>query len=249
MAAFLDALWSIGGSGNFRALWLPTAADTTTNTDPSSPSRLWTYDADISARITTQGSGVVVSYSGTSQYATAPDAADLSFGNGLVDSPFTLIALANVTNTAARRNIFSKFRSDNANAEYNWEINSTDKLRLSLWDASVATGPNRTSDAAITQGALHLFGASYSGVGGATAASGITLYEDAAVIASTATNQPTYVAMENGTNIPTISGWSDDQSQGMVGSLGCEIIYAVALTTAQHGQVKVVVNTYFGTSL
>lgn len=227
--------------GNLRALWLPYDTDTTTNTSPTD-GRAWTYDATIAARITPQGSGVLVSFNGIDQYATTPDTADVSFGNGLVDSPFSVVALANVTNTAAARTLVSKRGA--AVDEYACRIDTTDTLRMALIDASVGVVAQRSSDAVITQGAMHLFGCSYDGGGGATAANGITLYQDGSSIVSTASNSASYVAMENLSGLPRIGDDTTLVSE-FAGSMGFVALYAANLSTAQHRAITEAANRYY----
>ena len=245
---FLGALASIS-PGNLRALWLPTAADTTTNTSRSDL-RLWTYDANIAARISVQGNGVLVSFSGTGQYGSTPDADDLSFNTGgLTDLPFSIVALANITDSAADRTFLSKWESTGNLLEYTWRIAGTTNLMdFGMDDASVPQFIRRRSNAAINVGALHLFGVSYDGGGGATAMNGVTLYEDAAAIASTATNSANYVAMENKSHYLDL-GAEDTRAGLMNGSMGFVALYAVALSAARHLQVKAAANKFYGTSL
>ena len=64
-------------------------------------------------------------------------------------------------------------------------------------DRSVGAVVNRGSDANPTQGVWHHYVMTCDGTGGATAADGITFYEDGAVFDSTAANNGSYVGMEN----------------------------------------------------
>ena len=66
-----------------------------------------------------------------------------------------------------------------------------------LRDHSNSQLPNRTSDAVPTPNIWHHFAATYDGAGGPSAADTIALHVDGAVVASTATNAGSYVAMEN----------------------------------------------------
>lgn len=242
---FLGTLASIS-PGNLRALWLPTSADTTANISLSDL-RVWTYDATIAGQISTQGQGVVVSFDGTNDYGSTPDTADLSFPE---PQPFSIVSLANVTDTGNHRNILSKFASSGVGAEWNIAVTAADLLALNLFDDSVDKQPFRISSAAITMGALHLFGSSYDGGGGATAANGITLYQDGAVITSTASNQALYVAMEDGTSAVGLGVYSNLSATGRFqGSMGFTAVYAANLSLAQHAQIKAAVNTYYELNL
>ena len=242
---FIDQLRGVS-PGNLRALWLPHPVDTTTNI-LKPDGRVWTNSATIQSRITYQGGGILVSFNGTDQYATTPDADDLSFGDGTTDSPFSVVAQANVTDTAAQRSLLIKRGS--GTYEYGFLIGGTDLLTLVLADQSASVFPSRGSNAAITMGAIGLFGASYDGSGGATAANGITLYENGVVKASTATNNASYVAMENLDGLLTLGNDITGASRLMQGSMGFAAIYAANLTASQHAQIASIVREYFKVAL
>lgn len=192
--------------GDVRLLFLPNVGDTTTALDRSLNARTITFDGDVSARLARLGLGYAQSFNGSSQYATIPDAADLSFGNGSADQAFSVVALGNVVDTAATRRIVCKLQSDSTDQEWTFGIASTDVLQLQLIDQSAGVGALRGSSAAVVQGSYALWGASYSGAGGATAANGITLYENGLVKASGAGNNASYVAMEDLTARVVIGG-------------------------------------------
>lgn len=245
-----DAAWFINelhaiSAGNLRALWLPTSGDKTTNVSALTGGRVWTYDATIAAQISALGNGVQVSFDGTSDQASTPDTADLTMteANGL-----SIVALANVTDTAAARGIFLK-GSLAGTAEYWLLINATDTIALNISIADRSQNPFRTSNAAITMGAFHLFGASYDGAGGATAANGMTLYEDAAVIASTATNAAGYTGMTDTATTGLLSTITGGGASRMQGAMGFVAVYNANLSAAQHGTIKHLANRFFGLSL
>lgn len=244
---FLRTLYDVS-PGSIRAIWLPLSGDTTTTTTEFD-GRVWTYDADITARISTQGQGIIVSFNGTSNEADTPDTANTSFGDASNDSPLSIVSLANITDTAADRVLFAKYNIGGAAREYAFLVNGTgDTLQLNLYDESDDKQPVRTSDAAITQGALHLFAATYDGGGGATAMDGVTLYEDAAVIASTATNDIAYVAMENTAALPSVGALAAAVAP-FAGTMGFCAVYAAELSAAQLATIKAGTNFYYGTSL
>lgn len=237
--------------GDTRLLWLPKPTDTTTSTDESLNGRTLTYDATIAARLSGQGLGQMVSFSGA-QYATAPDDGGLSFGNGSTDSAFSIVVLANVTDTAGSRSLVTKAATNDFSgnaAEWEFQITSDDKLRLYLWDDSATVVVNRLSNAAITQGSPRLFAATYSGTGGASAANGIVLYQDAVVVASTATNEAAYVAMEDTGSELAIGATYTHAFNRFAGSMGLALICAKALSAHELWALKKAVNGYFGLSL
>lgn len=240
---FVGALENVA-AGKLVGLWLPQQGNTTTTTSKPGD-RVWTYDATIASRLAAQGYGVTVSFNGTDQFATSPDTTDLSFGDGTTDSAFSIAALANVTDTAGARCIASKIVTSGATGEWFFQVQGNDALRLLLCDTSVPAQPFRESNAGITQGAPHLFGASYDATGGASAANGIVLFQDGASIASTATNVGTYVAMENGTVQASIGSFNGSTSDPFSGTLGFIAIYAANLNAAQHLAIKQAVNKFY----
>ena len=238
-ATFLKQVQAI--DGNIRLFLLPNPTDTTTSIDESPYNRVITYDSSIAGRLTTQGAGIVVAYNGTSNSGTTPDTANLSFGNGLIDQPFSVAVLANVANTAANRVFTTK------TTEYQFDVHSGDQLFLSVQDLSAVAFSFRTSNSPITMDGLHLFSATYDGRGGATAADGMLLYQDGVLIASAATNDPTYVAMENTAGVQDmfVSAGADWFSR--VG--GFLIVWSGVLSAAQFLSLKAAINTYYGLTL
>lgn len=247
-AKFASDIAAIVGSANLRFLFAPKSGDTTTTTDLSANARVITQGVSAAGRLTQVGFGQLETWDGSTNYATINDANDLSWGNGLVDNPFSVAVLANVTDTAAIRELITKYSA--ANLEYLFRVEADDTLSFKLEDSSVPAEPIRQSTTAITQGAVHLFGATYSAAtGGATAANDITLYQDGVVKTSTATNAGTYVAMENLTQKVTIGGRGGGANSPMSGSFYMALMCAGALTVAQHLAIKTACNNFFGLSL
>lgn len=229
---FLSQLLAI--TGDTRLLWLPASTDTTTSTDQSLNARTATYDATIAAQLAPLGLGHSVSFDGSTDYATVPDADGLSFGNGTADSAFSVIAVVNVTNTAAARAILTKRGSGATVREWEFIVSGGDALQLFLWDDSVGVSPVRASDAAITQGSWIMVGATYSAAtGGATAANDIVLYQDGLAVASTATNQATYVAMENLGGVVGLGTRASVAAIPFQGSMAMVAIVAKALSASE----------------
>ncbi len=250
-AQFIADLQAVG---QIRALWIPNATDTTMTTSTGPDPRVWTYDATIAARLSALGplGGQLVTFNGTSQYATTPDTNDLSFGNGTVDSPFSIVALANVTAMATNAAIFSKDTAASPNREYQLQvIGTTNDLQMVLDSQGASTHQAlRTTNAGVATGGLHLFVATYSAAtGGATAGNDIVLTQDARVIPSTATNDASYVAMSNGAGTGNLGMRGATPGNFFGGSMGFMTIYGNALSLVQQAQVKTAVNNYFGTAL
>lgn len=247
---YLADIMAIVGAGNLRFLVVPALADTVTSTDLSPNARTVTHNATIAARLTAQGFGYGVSENGTDQYATIPDAADLSFGNGLVDLPFSPIVLANITNTAAQRDLLTKRSTGAGNREWSFHIASTDVMSLAVTDESAGVSASRSTDADPGAAAIKLLGATYNGAGGAAAADGITMYVNGASVASTASNNASYVAMESlATNVGLGVRADGTPANFFSGSLYMAMLVQAALTAAQHLAIKNRTNDFFGLSL
>ena len=232
--------------GDTRLLWMPQRPDTTTVlTFETIPGRVVTWDATVLARLSALGpfGGMAQTFNGTSEFGTTPDTANLSF-NGTTDTAFSIVVLANVTNTAATRALVMKWTT--AQTEWNLQITGSDLLALVMGDVSAGVNASRSSDAVITQDSWRLFGVTYDGTGGATAANGITLYQDGAVIASTATNNASYVAMENGSALGEIGSNTGGTSAFFPGSMALAAVCQKALSAADHAAIYHLCRQFFG---
>jgi hypothetical protein len=233
--------------GDVRFLYVAQIGDTTSSVSLDTEAKVITWDATIAGRLTTCKRAAAQSFiSASSQYGTTPDAASISFGNGTVDSAFTVLALANVTDTAASRVLISKWNAGTA-SEWLFVVTAADILTLFLFDQSAGVLPFRASNAVITQGSWRLFGATYSAAtGGATAANDITLYQDGAVIASTATNAGTYVAMEDLAAPVEIGSHTLHTTAFLDGSIAMIAVVAGALSSTQMARAAVLCRQFAG---
>lgn len=241
-AQFLTRLRAITGAPT--RLWMPKLTDTVSATTDDAVAATITWDATVAARLSSRGYGVAQSFvSASSQFGSMPDANDLSFGNGAADSALTFLAVANVTDTAAVRALLSKFAA--ANNEYIFGVSAADALFLNIYDNSAAVAAARTSNAAITQGAWCLFGVTYDGTGGTTAANGIALYQNGVAMTSTPTNNASYVAMENLAAVCEIGSSTSHTVQFLDGSLALIGIYPTALSAAAMAQAYAACRSQF----
>lgn len=247
-SAFLARLSALLGV-NQRLIYVPNGTDTTTSIESSTVGRTITWDATIAARASALGNSYAQSFNGTTQYGTMPDANDLSFGDGSTDQAFSVVALANVTDTSNGRDIVLKWSGLATLREWSFILTAADILRLELFDESTDANPYRASDAVVTQGSWALFGVTYDGTGGATAADGITLYANGAALASTATNSGTYTAMENTTIAPSIGARNGGTAGFYAGSLALVAVTQKAMTAAEHTQARALCRRFFGVAI
>lgn len=247
---FATDIKNIVGDANVVRLIFPARTDTTTTTDLSRNAATCTWDATIAARLSQQGLGYKQTFASASlQYGQLPDAADLSFTNDTVDSSFSIVSLANVTDTAAARMLFAKYRSDSATSEYQYTVQADDTLAIYLRDAGQAVAIWRVSNVAIAMGAPHLYEMVLTVASAPTArANDIVLGVDAANVASTATNNASYLRMQNQTIAARIGSFTDGASY-FDGSIYMTLVCNIALSAAQRTSIKTAVNKYFGLSL
>lgn len=130
---------------------------------------------------------------------------DFSFDDEAGANGFTMGGWMEVIATAGIQTIWSKWDETNAAELREWKLylDNDETLVMMLYDESSDGDPYRTSDAAISTG-WHLILAVYDGGGSSSAVTGITLYVDGKVEASTASNDLLYVGMENTNTQPWI---------------------------------------------
>ena len=168
---FIAGLHSV--SSDFRFLQVPRLTDGATLTEDSPIAR--TVTAVATPASAPQGSGVRAILNGTSQYYTAPDTANLSFGNATADSAFSIVAWVNITNTGAIRDILAKLDGTTGvtKREFEFYIDSSDLLTMNMWDESAGAYIGRSYSVAITQGSMIFVAMTYDAT---EASSGIKLY-------------------------------------------------------------------------
>lgn len=145
-----------------------------------------------------KGMGWSIDFDGTDDYINLGDHNDLSFGNSTNDEAVTFFSVLEVVNTATFQQVFAKKDSTGGSTlrEYIVDIGSDEKIRIVQYDESASVSCNRVTDAVITIG-YHTLCITSPGDGGATAMNNVKIYIDGSLVASTATNSASYVAMEN----------------------------------------------------
>lgn len=172
-----DYYYTIDFSGNSNHTYLATASWTQA-THQVAQGNIWTADC------------------GGARYGIIADADTLSFGNSSTDSAFSVAAWAYFNATGSTQVIARKGASAASAREWSFAFTSTSKSQAALSDASQNVTVSRAVDTGLSVG-WHFVAYTYDGGGGATAANGITMYVDGVSVASTATNNANYVAMEN----------------------------------------------------
>ena len=202
---------------------------TVTYTDSSD----WTASDRI-----TKGLVWTLDFDGSNDYLTISDNDDFSFGDSSTDSNFTIGGWVQIVDSAVTQDIIYKWDATAGSELREWAfaITTDEKLRFFACDESANKIPYRTTDAALSVG-WHFVQVVYDSAGGtgATFANGITIYVDGLAVASTATNNASYVAMENLSVAPTIGagkGVNGTPTQWFKGDMGQIFITKEALTAA-----------------
>tara|TARA_Y100001963_G_C6773081_1_gene445919 strand:- start:540 stop:2552 length:2013 start_codon:yes stop_codon:yes gene_type:complete len=152
----------------------------------------------IADRRKTFFTGSSINFDGTDNFAIIEDHADFTFGDGSSDSAFSVSAWINMDDatdfTILNKGVY------NTDGEWNFRVNSSDKLIVALYDESVnSTHESLVSNSAITayEGSWIHVAATYDGTGGTSANGGLALYLNGSALASSVADAGTYVAMEN----------------------------------------------------
>ena len=134
-------------------------------------------------------------FDGMDDYVDCGDSDDFSFGNGTTDSPFSISAWIKMDDASAFR-VATKYV--NANREYLFTTDTSDRLSFALYDNSNGSRIQRKYNTALTsfQGQwINVIG-TYDG---SSLSSGIKIYLNGTRVDDIDGNLGTYIAMENTT--------------------------------------------------
>jgi hypothetical protein len=138
-------------------------------------------------------------YNGNPTLVSCGDSDQFTFGNGVSDSPFTL--LCTCRNNANGGDLISKWAG--VQDEYQFIYGSDSLLYFYLSHLNFSSYIQVTAPNPIDT-KVHTFVSTYDGRGGVSAGSGVNLYIDSIKLATTITSSGTYVAMNNGTSAMVI---------------------------------------------
>jgi hypothetical protein len=242
-AKFVADLYDI--CGDIRFLWMPSLSGTTA-TDKSRHGATVTYSKEISTWDTTPsslGRGITADFDGTDEQADTPHNARLSFGDGANDEPFSMLVLMNPDAINADYGLLNK--EVGSTREYLLRQTSTGKLLFHLWDESTNGAIIRTGTVNQSADTWALVGTTYDG---SALASGMTIWKNGAVTASTATEDATYTAME-AANIVVSVGCLGDPAWFYNGEMAFALITAKELNADEQWAVKELVNAFYDLTL
>jgi len=174
-----------------------TAGNGTTEYDLSGNNNDATYTAGsswTSADNIFKGQVMALDFDGTDDYLTVADDDSLSFSGEAV----SWSGWIEVINNADLQVIVSKYDQTTGSELREWIIylDASEKLVLQLYDESANVSCDRTTDSAVAVGWHHI-AVTYDGGDGATAMDGCNIYIDGLLVASTATNDGSFVSTEN----------------------------------------------------
>jgi len=137
-----------------------------------------------------------VLFDGSNDYLSVKDTNDFSFGDGSNDSAFTVSVWAKIVAIADKYLIT---KGTGSTREWLFTFYANEKISVDFRDESAGVWSARTSDSGVvsTQGNWTHYAFTYDGTGGSSASDGVTIYINGSAIASTASNNAGYVAMEN----------------------------------------------------
>lgn len=166
-------------------------------------------------------------FNGTSSVVTVADNDNLSFTNGTIDMPMSIVAFANMRD-ATNFWAFAK-GVPYTTSEYYFGVNSDDKLIFRQFDASASAYIGRYYNTALTsyEGKNIVVAGTYSG--SATNA-GSKLYLGGKQVDDTDSNTGSYVAMENLTATPYIGRYSTNYANGNISKV---LLFNIELTQAE----------------
>lgn len=170
------------------------------------------------------GTGVVT-LNGSTSYSSLGDDDKFSFGNASTDSPFSISGWINRDATGSWDALCGKGSGLN-DREYVCTIRSGDYFTLILFDSNSDNRISRFSTATVGTGWYHI-AATYDGSGSST---GIVLYIDGQITASTADDAGSYVAMHNYATSLRIGDFQSFTSE-FDGQLDNVMIFDTALTS------------------
>ncbi len=154
---------------------------------------------------------------GVDDYVDCGDNDNLSFGDSVTDSPFSISAWVKMTD-ATKFRIVTKAGAGSNDNEYVLITSASDQLFLQLYDSSTSNKKNRYYTTPLTsfEGQwIHIVG-TYDGRGGSTAYNGIKLYLNGTRVDDASGGGGTYVAMHNTTALLEIGKLSTSTANGLI---------------------------------
>lgn len=191
----------------------------------------------------------VLNFNASSDYWEFADADDLSFGNGSVDSKFSIISCINPNNVTTK-DIFSKYNITTAQVktEYRFTFTSANKLQFLLYiPTSANTNISNLYNTALTGdiGSYHTYVATYDG---SKVNTGIKLYRDGSIVSDTPNSGGTYSGMNNTTQVPGNYNINASGAKTAIGSYSASFFAVISdeLSQTQITAIDTLLRRYVG---
>tara|TARA_Y100000310_G_scaffold33558_2_gene31714 strand:- start:1435 stop:2289 length:855 start_codon:yes stop_codon:yes gene_type:complete len=191
------------GDPHYGSAGLPTFLGRRKHTSGLAPTwtpseRLDNFDTPLDLTDSKSYKGVVpiLTLNGTDERIHTPDVGYWTRDDGAAAEKLSIAAWFNLELSGADKVLLSKSDAG-SNEEWFFFFNSSEEVRFDLKDDSAGVVARRMSDQVVQAGVWHHVAVTYDGTGGSTAANGITMYLDGFLLPSTATNDGSYVAMED----------------------------------------------------
>ena len=157
---------------------------------------------------------------GVDDYVAVADADNLSFGDSVNDSPFSISVWVNMDD-ASKFRIITKAGGGTNDNEYALFTSSSDQLFLQLYDSNTSIKRNRYYTTPLTsfEGQWIHIVATYSGVGGSNAQNGIKLYLNGNRVDDASGTLGSYVSMHNTTAPLEIGKLTTTYTNGLIDEL------------------------------
>ena len=191
-----------------------------------------------------KGKGIMYSFNGTDEYLELADDADFTFGNGAADSAFSVIAVVNFSTNALNRDIITKYNS-NANAK-EWRIftDGSGYLTFETYDMSASAQVGEEYQVALSTSTNYVLIGTYGGGGSGD----FNLYVNGPAVATAATDNGVYVAMEDLTSaidVCCLTGAGGTRTNFLKGLGATFIVTAKELSVAEAWQITQILKGYY----
>jgi hypothetical protein len=247
----ISSIYSIVGATNIKGLWLfDQYGASTAVTDRG----LLAHNITLSANGSTLTPGIAglkryTTFTGTEDF-TIDDNNDFSFGDGSTDTSFsTLVLIKPVAHSGIFLLAKDQQITGTVNREWGFWQDGSYKLNYYNFDQSASADISIRSNSTYNgSGYWQTYCTTYDG---SSLASGMKLYANGVVVASTDISSGSYTAMENG--VATIGNYYKNSAGTKLsmskGQMGLSLIVAGELTAAQVKQLDVLLRSYSGVEL
>lgn len=183
------------------------ASTTWTYRNPTSAAAPYSWATSLELQNPDKWQGCVpaLEFNGSTELIDTPDAAYWTRGNGATDSAFSVIAYVLTDTVSGFDAIFAKWGDGAGQQEYFFILNGG-KPEMRLYDQSAGAYIGRQYNSVLATGQWHHLAMTYDG---SASAAGVKIYLNGAQVDDTNATSGVYVAMEDGTRLPSIGAFID----------------------------------------